>query len=276
MDRKGKYDVFEEHHYVRLSMKKCVICNGDMIFFDKAIILNKYTVNYWRCYKCGFINTDTPYWLEESYSEAIANSDIGLVGRNYVMAQKTSSIIKICFPNTKRYLDYGGGYGLLVRLMRDKGFNFQWYDKYCINLFAKNFEQKSSHYDIVTAYEVFEHLVDPAKDVEDILLYCDNLLFSTSIIPEGINNISDWSYFAPNHGQHVSFYTKKSLKILAARYNRNYIGCGDLHLFSKQSCSSFLFRFGCRFPSLINKIICKESLSESDYNNIIEYINNCK
>ena len=41
-----------------------------MNFFDTAMILKKYKVNYWRCQNCGFIETDTPYWLDESYSDA--------------------------------------------------------------------------------------------------------------------------------------------------------------------------------------------------------------
>lgn len=90
-------------------MKKCPICDARMLFFDKAKILRKYDVNYWRCSVCGYVQTDSPYWLEESYSSAITDSDIGLPMRNYAMAERTAGIIGMCLSNTKTYLDFGGG-----------------------------------------------------------------------------------------------------------------------------------------------------------------------
>ena len=90
-------------------MKKCQICNANMNFFDTATILKKYKVNYWRCQNCGFIETDTPYWLDESYSDAINDADVGLAKRNYMVAEKTAAILKICLPNSKTHLDFGGG-----------------------------------------------------------------------------------------------------------------------------------------------------------------------
>jgi hypothetical protein len=35
------------------------------------------------------------------------------------------------------FVDIGGGYGLLTRLMRDRGFDFYWKDPHCENIFAK-------------------------------------------------------------------------------------------------------------------------------------------
>ena len=122
-----------------VNMKKCQICDAKMNFFDTAMILKKYKVNYWWCQHCGFIEIDTPYWFDESYSDAI--NDVGLVKRNYMFVEKTAAILKMCLPNSKTHLDFGG-YGLFVRLMRDKGYDFQWYDKYCSNLFTNHFEKK--------------------------------------------------------------------------------------------------------------------------------------
>lgn len=89
-------------------MKKCPICDSAMSVFDEAMILKKYKANYWRCQMCGFIQTDTPYWLNESYSDAIVGTDIGLVSRNYIMAEKTAGVLDVCLSNSETHLDFGG------------------------------------------------------------------------------------------------------------------------------------------------------------------------
>lgn len=154
--------------------------------------------------------------------------------------------------------------------MRDKGFDFQWYDKYCDNLFAKHFEKNKDYYDVVTAYEVFEHLPNPVNDIGEILLYGDNLLFSTCLVPKNVKNVSEWWYFAPNHGQHISFYTSKSLEVLAEKFGKHYIGYGDMHMFTREKCSKVKFVLGCKFPKIIQKIMRRDSLLMSDYNSLVE------
>ncbi len=50
---------------------------------------------------------------------------------------------------------------MFVRLMRDNGFDFYRSDRQCENLFAKGFEASldvSPSYELLTAFEVFEHL----------------------------------------------------------------------------------------------------------------------
>ena len=35
-----------------------------------------------KCPKCGYVQTETPYWLEQAYVHAINRSDTGLLRRN--------------------------------------------------------------------------------------------------------------------------------------------------------------------------------------------------
>ena len=109
----------------------CKICNKKTKKFDAGYILNKYTVDYFQCENCGFVQTEHPYWLEESYSEAISVSDTGLIYRNLLFSKVSSIIISLFVNRNGRFLDYGGGYGIFTRLMRDYGYDFYSYDKSC-------------------------------------------------------------------------------------------------------------------------------------------------
>src|SRR5688572_15218026 len=118
----------------------CKICAGTSEPFAVATVLEKHQVQYFVCSHCGFVQTEEPYWLEEAYSEAITRADIGLVGRNVLGSEQVKLLILAFFNDRGKFLDYGGGYGMFVRLMRDAGLNFYLYDQYCENLFAKGFD----------------------------------------------------------------------------------------------------------------------------------------
>ncbi|MBO0937942.1 class I SAM-dependent methyltransferase [Fibrella sp. HMF5335] len=207
----------------------------------EAQLLGKYSVVYYQCNACQFIQTEEPYWLDEAYSSAIASLDIGLIQRNEVSAGIVQSVIAKWFDVKGRFVDYGGGYGMLVRMMRDRGFNFERYDMHCENLFAQTFE--ASHpvdgqlpYTLLTAFEVFEHLVEPKNDFALMLSYSRNILFSTELQPlNWVPKLDTWWYVLPETGQHISFYTAKSLHVIAEQQNLHYVhGQNNMHLLSEQ------------------------------------------
>ncbi len=215
---------------------KCKICDSDSHYFAISKILQKYDVNYYQCSNCGFVQTEEPYWLNEAYSEAIAPSDVGLLYRNNMMANITAKLLFNYFDHEAKFLDYGGGYGVFVRLMRDQGFDFYWQDKYCQNLFATGFELKEkdkSELLLVTAFELFEHLTYPTQELEKMLKLAPNILFSTSLLPKDNPKPDQWWYYTPHEGQHIAIYTRKSLEILAEKYNlKLYTDGSSLHLLS--------------------------------------------
>ena len=168
--------------------KICNICDSANEPFGTGLVLNKHDVTFFRCPRCGFIQSETPYWLDEAYASAIGSSDIGYVTRNVALARVTRALIALGFDPDKRFVDYGGGYGMFVRLMRDAGYDFWRSDRFCENLFAQGFDvtsqEQENTFELLTAFEVFEHLVDPRAELEQMLKLAPAIFFSTVILPE--------------------------------------------------------------------------------------------
>jgi hypothetical protein len=253
---------------------ECKICLFSVTSIGVGTVLQKYQVQYFRCDHCGFIQTETPYWLSEAYSETIARSDIGLIGRNLKVANITAVMISAFFDSKSRFLDYGGGNGMFVRLMRDKGFDFFWQDCYTVNQFARGFESKDSDgYQLVTAFEVFEHLEDPLSEIQKMLLYSDSILFSTTLVPTHHPSPGNWWYYTLDTGQHIALYSKESLDEVAKKFDlRLYSNGRSLHLLTKKKLLGLLFFIFSIGPiaSFFWKFfsIGKKSLLERDYSQI--------
>ncbi|HAO11898.1 MAG TPA: glycosyl transferase group 1 [Planktothrix sp. UBA8407] len=252
---------------------KCKVCDSQSNYFATAQILNKYDISYFQCSNCGFIQTEEPYWLEEAYSNAIAMSDVGLVFRNLMFSDITSKLIFNFFDHQSKFLDYGAGYGLFVRLMRDNGFDFYWFDKFCNNLFAQSFEinldaAENNGFELVTAFEVFEHLINPSIELENLLKISSTILFSTELLPPENPKPNDWWYYVLHEGQHISIYTHHSLRILAERYDLNFYSNGSsLHLLTKKELPCNPFE---KLSNQQLKKVEKSSLINQDFNNIVQ------
>jgi 2-polyprenyl-3-methyl-5-hydroxy-6-metoxy-1,4-benzoquinol methylase len=226
----------------------CKVCGANSTACMEAQLLGKYNVIYYQCTTCQFIQTEAPYWLDEAYSSAITSLDIGLVQRNEVASGLVQSVIAKWFNSKGKFVDYGGGYGMLVRMMRDRGFDFYRYDTHCENLFAKLFDVQASAaespaYDLLTAFEVFEHLVDPKIDLAHMLTYSQNIFFSTEVQPlNWVPKPDDWWYILPETGQHISLYSTKSLRLLAEQNGLHYTsGQNNMHLMSEKPINSTWF-----------------------------------
>ncbi|MEA5541942.1 glycosyltransferase [Limnoraphis robusta Tam1] len=212
------------------------------------------------------MQTEDPFWLQEAYSSPIAASDVGLVSRNLQLSQVTEKLILSNFHPQGKFLDYGCGYGLLVRLMRDSGLDFYGYDKYCQNLFVKGFEGTvKERYELVTAFEVFEHFVDPIQEIEELLKISRNIFFSTQLLPGHNPQPNEWWYYALNEGQHIAIYTQQSLAEIAKRFDLNLYSDGNsLHLLTEKKLTEFswinsisIHQSKSQLPSLIEKDFSK-------------------
>lgn len=242
----------------------CKICSSLSPYFAQATILNRHTVDYFKCSVCGFVQTEKPYWLDQAYADPIAMSDVGLVARNFKFSQITQELIISCFNSKGKFLDYGCGYGLFVRLMRDFGFDFYGYDQYCQNIFYQGFEgNQQENYDLVTAFEVFEHFVDPLEEIEKLLKFSKSLLFSTQLLPADHPKPNQWWYYALHEGQHISIYTYQSLVKIAEKFKLNLYSDGSsLHLLTQTKISGSSWKKAVSIESSSNSL---PSLIEQDF-----------
>ncbi len=253
---------------------KCHVCASPTRMFGHGIVMGDIKTAYYQCKNCGFVQTDEPYWLKRAYENAITRSDVGMVSRNQTLSTITRAIITAFFSRGKRFLDYGGGYGLFVRMMRDAGYDFYHYDKHCPNLFAQDFEISDSSgepIELLTAFEIFEHLAEPLSEIQKMLNFSHDIFFSTELVPDPAPQPEQWWYYGLDHGQHVSFYTKRSLSHTAELLGlKLYTNNRNLHLMTKKTLNPLIFKFisRYRYARIINFFGSGRSLIASDYNKI--------
>lgn len=221
----------------------CKVCSAKSENVFSAKILHKYDIDYYHCSNCGFLQTEEPYWLIESYDSAISIEDTGLLKRNLALAKTTSVIIRSFFNKGGAFLDYAGGYGIFVRLMRDIGFAFYWSDQFAQNLLARGFDFNGDEkIELITAFECFEHFNNPITEIEKMLHISNNVLFSTRVYNGKPPQPDSWWYYSLNSGQHISFYSVNTLKFIADKY-KLYLNTDNksLHLLSKKKINNTYF-----------------------------------
>jgi hypothetical protein len=200
-------------------------------------------VDYYDCPHCGYVQTEEPDWLEQAYSKAINSCDTGIMQRNLINAKLVSATIHTLGLGDSRIVDCAGGYGILVRLLRDLGIDAFWSDPYCENLLAVGFEHQGEAAGLVTAFEALEHFVFPTTEVERLFEIAPNILFSTEIIANPAPKVKDWWYYGPSHGQHIGFFRERTLVYLAKKFNKHLCTDGyGRHLFSDKPVSKFTWK----------------------------------
>jgi len=218
----------------------CRLCNGtvDSLFTNK--VLGKYDVSYYKCCHCHSLQTEKPYWLDEAIKNQIY-TDTGAAQRNLHSLAACYTISKLL--NAKNVIDIGGGDGLLCRLLRDYKINCYVKDKYATQTYGQGFTEENFNIpDLIIGFEVLEHYPNPIADLDDLFSYQPHaLLLSTNIFT---NQKQDWWYLSPESGQHVFFYSKKAMVMIAAKYKYELVVSGGFILFVKN-------------PSLLTKIASK-------------------
>jgi Methyltransferase domain len=255
----------------------CRVCGEETESVFQATVLEKYRVRYFYCGRCGFLQTETPYWLNEAYESPVATSDTGIVRRNLDVSLRLASLLFFCFARTGCYVDIAGGYGLLTRLMRDVGFNFYWSDKFSDNLLARGFEVESASppFEAVTAIEVMEHVPDPLAFLNETMnqYKTDTVIFTTELFDGRPPSPSEWWYYSLQTGQHISFYQRKTLEHIAARLQLMLYSRDSFHMLTRKRVSSFCFsvltgRLARAIAPVVSRLM--RSLTQRDSQLILE------
>ena len=199
----------------------CRVCDSMSNAVFRKRVLDR-DVNYFDCTKCGYLQTESPYWLDRAYADAIGDADTGIMLRSRLNVARVAFALTSLRQLRGRVLDVGGGYGILVRMLRDIGIDARWQDKHCKNLLARGFEDDGGPYDLVTAFEVVEHLVHPVDELRRLLAVAPMVLLSTELAPDPNALSRDWWYLAPEYGQHIGFLRRATLDWISRKLGCSY------------------------------------------------------
>lgn len=217
---------------------RCRICASPTRVLGTLRLLGRHEPRFHQCTGCGFVQTDGPWWLAEAYSDAITATDLGLLSRCRTLTKRIPSVLACTDALHGAVLDWGGGYGTLTRMLRDAGIDCWHSDPFCQNIHARGFDSSLDarpRWDAVLAAEVIEHLADPMSFFAPAAARTDLIVATTEVVSVPAPAFDDWWYWAPEHGQHVAFYSRKSLEHIGTLIGMRYVRAGRLHVWTRHA-----------------------------------------
>lgn len=213
----------------------CPVCSGSTRLAFRHRVMGDREASYHLCDACEFICARPADWLAEAHGAALAITDTGAVARSEALAQLLVAFAWLSGLHRGRGLDVGGGTGLLVRMLRDRGLDVRWSDPHAENLLARGFEDDGGTYAWVAMAEVFEHLVEPYEFLRAVAeRHRPRSIFFTTELRPALLPPTDWWYWSFETGQHVGFASIRSLRALASRLGYSLASSGARHLLSRE------------------------------------------
>ena len=200
-----------------------------------------------RCPDCGqLLSSCSKAWFDESMQEFDVPMGTLPSGKNKqryhqrmgkILNNAKSAIGCHATPDQPlRLLDVGCSSGALLRVAKECGYDASGAEparQAADTARALGFEVfpgflqdarfPDNHFDVITLFEVIEHLLDPQELLVEIL----RILKPGGILLIGTGNAgswtvgfmgADWEYFdIRSHGGHISFFNPKSMRILAEK-----------------------------------------------------------
>ena len=174
------------------------------------------------------MQTERPYWVQEAYSSNLSILDTGAAQRNLANLAAAYSVSRLL--RLRDVVDFGGGDGLLCRLLRDYEVNCFVNDRYAAATYARGFTKPNfSRPGILLAFEVLEHFEHPCSDLKALFQSKPDAVLASTEIYSGQG--PEWWYFAPQTGQHLFFYSKKAVELVAKSFDYTILICSSRLLF---------------------------------------------
>ena len=229
------------------ALPPCPVCGGacalhDVVDFNKSceeargifLPVLGVPIYYALCGQCGFcFSPDLYRWSLKDFADHIYNDDYVLVDPDYAQVRPAgnAALIASTFGAHKgdiRHLDYGGGSGLMSGLLAAQGFTSRSYDPF-VN--TDTDPHGIGAFDLITAFEVFEHVPDVNALMIDlgVLLAPGGVILFSTLASDGQiarHRRLDWWYASPRNG-HISLFSKASLGALAQKFGFNFGSFND-------------------------------------------------
>lgn len=229
----------------------CRLCAGATDHAFSATIMGRRIIDYFTCRDCGSLQTEAPVWLDEAYSLHLGLLDCGAVQRN--LDNAAACLVAAKLWGLRNALDFGGGDGMLTRLLRDYGLNCFVSDKYAAPTYAQGFQAPDFQApDLLVSFEVFEHFDAPARQLGELFANRPVVLLSSTGLYRGQR--ANWPYLSLRSGRHIFFYSPKAMDLIAARHGYAAVVSGPYILFVRVDAPAgwrvAAFRLLTRFRSL--------------------------
>lgn len=224
-----------EESMTQRSGPACKLCGKQTQYRFSNLLLGTIEAAYFKCESCDLLQSDhLDHVNSEDMSGLYAKGEIhdtGAAWRQICICTRLEQLTKLgvirgMAKRPIRALDFGAGSGFCVSFMRHR---LQWeaygFDLFSDPTFAKNniFNswsdvQARAPFDVIIASEVFEHFRAPLTEIgklSEVLSESNGSLFVTTglFLPE-IHDAT-WHYLAPQSGQHICFFGKRTMKEVA-------------------------------------------------------------
>lgn len=246
---------------VSRALQPCKICGGaaalfGVVDFHKSceeprgvrLPLSGVPIYYRRCGSCGFLFTDAfDNWSKEQFKAHIYNESYPTVDPDYQTVRPRANadvVIRLwrSYKAKTRVLDYGGGNDVFCTLLRENGFPMAVTYDPMVSAYARHPEGK---FDLVTSFETFEHLPDPASGIQNIvecLKESGLVLFTTLVLPVDFRKFGlNWWYVGPRNG-HISLFSKRALGVAFGRHGYKLASFNENVHLAFRTLPSFLAR----------------------------------
>lgn len=219
-----------------MQSQSCRLCDSKSNYMNTE----KLEEDYYHCPQCDLIFMDKKDVIStDSEKERYEEHDNTHQNEGYVNMFKDfiERAVEPYFDFSKeaKVLEFGCGPGpVLADLLKEKGLKVDLYDPY----FFPDESYKSKEYDLITSTEVFEHLFNPAQEIENLLsILKENGVMSvmTHFHKRGEKDFrfEDWWYKWDK--THITFFSHKTMEWIANKYNLKilFIGNKKLCVFKK-------------------------------------------